>query len=303
MKIRSANEIQSLDDEINIFEEADWDFMSVVDNHDENFEYFNDIRDTDFDKRRPFKFSEHWIPIVATVCALIVCSSLAIKVSGILDNDDYEAVQNIASVNQATNSNYVEGVEAESSELIDINKLLADYFTCLNTGSNYDDLYAACATTSNFADTYYAQTNKVQTLYDTNDCYARCLRKFGTLCRLNKINKVLIKDDIYYCYLDVTIPVTTDVIEYIRIYSYNFTKKFASGVLDEGSVVQFLLDTMETSTLPCSSTEICLKVVKKNGEFKLSDDTYITSTCSDAYTTAMSQLSSILGGNLTSSYK
>ena len=31
MKVRSQYEIQSLDDELNLFEENDWDFMSVID--------------------------------------------------------------------------------------------------------------------------------------------------------------------------------------------------------------------------------------------------------------------------------
>ena len=55
MKIRSANEIKSLDDELNLFEETEWDFLSVVDTKDTNFEYFNDIRDSDFDKRNRFR--------------------------------------------------------------------------------------------------------------------------------------------------------------------------------------------------------------------------------------------------------
>ena len=35
MKIRTANEIKSLDDELNLFEEDSWDFLSVIDKQEE----------------------------------------------------------------------------------------------------------------------------------------------------------------------------------------------------------------------------------------------------------------------------
>lgn len=302
MKIRSANEIKSLDDDLNLFEETDWDFLSVVDNQDTNYEYFNDIRDTDFDKRYKFKLKNYAVQIAGFCAVLVLCSVIAIKVTGILEKDDYNQVASMSSVNQGAATYYESGDDASSEDLIAISGVVNDYFKVLKAESDYNSLYNYCATTSNFADTYYSVTGKVQTVYDDNDCYARMLRELAGFCSVNKVTKVVVKDDTYYCYASVNMPTSNDVYEYAYLYQYNFTKKFANTAPTESGIVQYLLDTTNENPISCSSQEICIKFVKKGDSFKVVDDSFITSTCSDAYTSLVNQISRILGSNLTTSH-
>lgn len=302
MKIRSANEIKSLDDELNLFEETDWDFLSVVDTKDTNFEYFNDIRDSDFDKRNRFRIKDYVLQIVGLCAVLAICSVIAIRVSGILDQDEYRQIAGISSVNSGAVTAYEKGSDASSEDLIAISGIANDYFRILKSEGDYNGMYDLCATTSNFADTYYSVTNKVQEVYDDNDCYARMLRELAGFCSLNKVTKVVVKDDTYYCYLSVNIPTSNDVYEYAYLYQYNFTKKFSNTVPTEAGIVQYLLDTTNENPISCSSTEICIKLIKKDGSFKIVDDSFATSTCSDAYTSLVNQISKMLGANLTTSH-
>lgn len=302
MKIRSANEIKSLDDELNLFEETEWDFLSVVDTKDTNFEYFNDIRDSDFDKRNRFRIKDYALQIIGLCAILAVCSIFAIRNSGIFDQDDYRQIADISSVNSGAITYYENGSDASSEDLIAISGVVNDYFKILQSKGDYNGMYNLCATTSNFADTYYSVTNKVQEVYDDNDCYARMLREFAGFCSVNKVTKVVVKDDTYYCYLSVNIPTASDVSEYAYLYQYNFTKKFANSVPTEAGIVQYLLDTTNENPISCSSTEICIKFIKKDGSFKIIDDSFATSTCSDAYTSLVNQISKMLGANLTTSH-
>lgn len=302
MKIRSTSEIKSLDDELNLFEETDWDFLSVVDNKDTNFEYFNDIRDSDFDKRNRFRLKDYVVQIAGLCAVLVVCSVIAIKVSGIFDRDEYKKVAGISSVNSDTAITYESGSDVSSEDLINISGVVNDYFRILKSEGDYKGMYNLCATTSNFADTYYSVTNKVQTVYDNNDCYARMLRELAGFCSLNKVTKVVVKDDTYYCYLNVNMPTSNDVYEYAYLYQYNFTKKFNNTVPTEAGIVQYLLDTTNENPISCSSAEICIKLIKKDGSFKIVDDSFATSTCSDAYTSLVNQISKMLGANLTTSH-
>lgn len=302
MKIRSTNEIKSLDDELNLFEEQDWDFMSVVDNYDNNYEYFNDIRDTDFDKRDKSNNKERLFYVGTITCLAFICIFAVLRVTVFSDRAEYEAVANMQNITQTSNINYVEGDNAESSEIIDISGVLNTYFNCINAQSDYDPLYSSCVKTSTFADTYYTATDKVETVYDTNDCYARALRRFASFCTLNKVSKVVVKDGTYYCYASVNLPTTADINEYIYMYSYSFTKEFQNGVFTEADVVKYLLKNMEENKIPTTGTEVCIKFTKQDGVLKIADDSFLTSTCIDAYTTAVNQLVLILGNNIKSTH-
>ena len=50
MKIRDTAEIISLDEELNLFKEQDWDFLNQpILERSENWQFYNDVRDKDFD--------------------------------------------------------------------------------------------------------------------------------------------------------------------------------------------------------------------------------------------------------------
>ena len=300
MKVRSASELKSLDDELNLFEENDWDFLSVINSYDTNFEYFNDVRDTDFDKSNSSFIREHIFSLLSLIIVLIACIFTAISTSGILDKKEYYDTLNMKSVNSGRDYlNYVDGSEVDSNTLLRISWVLNNYFNCLQAEDDYNSLNEYCSNSSFFANTYYDAVSKVEVLYDKNDCYARSLRKFGGLCRLLKINKIVYKDGVYYCYLNMSLPTKDDMIEYVYLYSYNFTKEFNTYLPTEAGIVKYMLDLMETNQVPCSSVEICLELREKDGTFSIVNDSYIATICVDAYTTVVNQISLILGSNLT----
>lgn len=296
MKTNTGSEIRSLDDELNLFDESEWEFMDVFDTSQQNCEYFNDIRDSDFVKKK-FSFGADAIAIIALVLTVIIGITLVLNISGVLDNTDYKRILEMQSVVQDTQMTYVSGVEVSSEELVAISSSLNSYFSCIRSESDYAVLYDYCATTSSFADTYYATTNKVVELYDTNDCYARSLRKFASFCTPGKISKVVQKDGIYYCYLNFSYPSTTDVQEYINLYSYNMSKYFKGHEINDANIIRFLMDNLEVNPMGCHSEEYCIRLSKVDGKFVLSNDSFLTSICTDAYTDAVVQVTNTLGGS------
>ena len=295
MKVKSQNDFQSLDEELNLFEESEWDFMRVVDTQEENFEFFDDIPDIDYDERRAK--IRTIVPFVG-IAALIIFSGvwLVNTLSSRVDLE-YERLQQ--SLMGAQTISYVEGDEVSSEDFISINQMLASYFNTLQSKSGYDNLNALCMTDSTFATDYQNSIDKMTETWDVYDCNARAMSEFGTYIKLNKIDKAVLKDNTYYIYCNVTVPSKDDIYQYIHLYSYNLTKYFNSNEVNQQNVARFLIDTMETNPLPTASQTLCIEVVKSaDGDFKIVDDSEITSICDTAYNYAISQITKILGNNL-----
>lgn len=295
MKVKSQNDFQSLDEELNLFEESEWDFMRVVDTQEENFEFFDDIPDIDYDERRAK--IRTIVPFVG-IAALIIFSGvwLVNTLSSRVDLE-YERLQQ--SLMGAQTISYVEGDEVSSEDFISINQMLASYFNTLQSKSGYDNLNALCMTDSTFATDYQNSIDKMTETWDVYDCNARAMSEFGTYIKLNKIDKAVLKDNTYYIYCNVTVPSKDDIYQYIHLYSYNLTKYFNSNEVNQQNVARFLIDTMETNPLPTASQTLCIEVVKSaDGGFKIVDDSEITSICDTAYNYAISQITKILGNNL-----
>lgn len=295
MKVKSQNDFQSLDEELNLFEESEWDFMRVVDTQEENFEFFDDIPDIDYDERRAK--IRTIVPFVG-IAALIIFSGvwLVNTLSSRVDLE-YERLQQ--SLMGAQTISYVDGDEVSSEDFISINQMLASYFNTLQSKSGYDNLNALCMTDSTFATDYQNSIDKMTETWDVYDCNARAMSEFGTYVKLNKIDKAVLKDNTYYVYCNVTVPSKDDIYQYIHLYSYNLTKYFNSNEVNQQNVARFLIDTMETNPLPTASQTLCIEVVKSADDgFKIVDDSEITSICDTAYNYAISQITKILGNNL-----
>lgn len=298
MKVRPISEVRSLDDELNLFDESSWDFMGV-DSSSENFEYFNDIRDTDFDKEKLSVLKEWALPIISVL--LVFCSSVLImlNVTGVLDFDEYNKVASINNVGDRVESQtYTTGAEGTSSDIVACSGVLDSYFRCLKEKNGYDTLDELCKLGSVFAKKYYSSTDKIKVLYDTSDCYARALREFGSLCEVDKINKIVYKDDVYYVYIDLKYPSSDDIYEYIHQYAYNLTKYFTRNKVTKANMIRFLLETTEAYPISCSTTECCLKMERVNNSYVLKDDTYIARVCEQAYKDAITQMSNTLGNKV-----
>ena len=198
MKVRSAKELQDLDQEIDLFDSDSWDFIPLGSLEGQNFEYFNDIQDRDFLKRNKLTVAKSFMGYSCAIFIMLFCCIWTIHYTGVLNDSDYKNAQKIQNPWSSSHSSYVYGVEVSSEELIEISKLLNNYMRVIKMEHDYTFLYDYCLNTSTFADTYYTNTAKIVDLFDSNDCYARGLRKFGGLCNVNRINKVIEKDGIYY---------------------------------------------------------------------------------------------------------
>lgn len=302
MIVRSAAEIQSLDDELNLFEENEWDFMSVVDSRGSNYEYFNDIRDSDFEVKK-FKFREALVYISAAAAVIAAMFVVTIKVANPFDDSEYRALMNMQSVHGGATVTYVEGgTEAAPEDLIAVSNTLTGYASCLNAKQDYKALSTYCIDNSKFQTKYYESVNAVDTIYDINDCFARGLREFGGMYQLGRINRVTVKDDIYYCYAQYSHPSIYDVSEFVQSHSQSFMLKFGSGAdINEETVAKFLLEVIDEdrALIPTTSGELCIQLKKVDGYMRLVDDSFILNACSDDYSVAVNQSLTSLNSLLT----
>lgn len=300
MKIRSQMDVQSLDDDLNLFEETDWDFMAVVDTHGNNYEYFNDIRDSDFDVRK--HSAKEFIPYIAMAISVITLMAIiAIRVTNFFDDSEWRELNGIQSIAVGTGAaQRVDGADASPEELIEVSNALSGYLACVQAKSDYGVLDLYCDGKSKFAQKYYECTDGVKTIYDTNDCFARGLREFASYYRVQRINQVLKKGDAYYCYATVQYASIYDVSEFVNMHNQAFTMKFQGGTnISEAPVAKFLLEVISENPVPLSTNEVCIQMKQVGDEFVLVDDAFMLSMASDDYTVAVNQLLKLLGGNLT----
>lgn len=300
MKVRTPKELQSLDDELNLFNEEAWNFLNVVEEQGENFEYFNDIQDVDFKVKSRQQKIVNVMPFVSLVCVVFTCIFISVKVSGALDFSEYNDFKmSLSGQNHTSGTNYINGVDVTDVCLSDINKVLQGYTGILKQGNKYDGLYEYCSTTSTFADFYNSSTQRIENLMDSNDCDARMLRKLGSYCSVSRVNKIIEYNGKYYCYVNIYLPSEHDMYEYVMMHQKPITQEFNGGTFTQGEVIQFLLKLIDEMALPCTSNEYCIKFIKDGtGDYKIVDDSIITSTCLDTYSSALQQLYTILGEKL-----
>lgn len=293
MKVKSKKEFQDLDEELNLFEESEWDFLHVED-HEENFEFFEDVPDIDFnDKANKIKQLIPFIGIIAVILFQgIWLGSLIIK------RDAEEYLDFKTSLNTQSKVQYVDGSEVSGDVFIDINKMLANYFRVLQSKTGYDSLDNYCLTESTFKSEYNNSLSKMSSSYDKYDCNARSISEFGGYLQLNKISKAIEKDGTYYIYCDITVPAKEDIYEYIHLFSYNLTKYFTGNEVNEQNVVRFLLETMAYNPIPTTTTTFCFEVVNSDKGYVIVDDSDVLNTCKTAYNYSVSQMTKILGNNL-----
>lgn len=300
MDIRRTSTVQSLEDDLDLFNEADWNFIDIPTDYS-NAEYFNDVRDTQFDKTTGKEDLKQFAIMTGYVFVLVVVLMIAISKLTMFNNEDYDRVSNIKSVADTSSQGIerVEGNTVDDSDLASISTTLSEYFCVLSQSSGYNSLYKYCLTTSAFADTYNSRVNAIQTSYDTNDCYARMLKLFGSYCNNGKINDVVEKDGIYYVYVNLALPTDTDTTTWVYSQSYNLTKHFNSNAVTEENLLKYLLDSMSMNKYNCSTNEYCLEFTKDdNGNLLLTDDTVISDACIQAYSDLIEETKQTVGGDI-----
>lgn len=295
MRVKSIQEIAALDEDLNLFEEDEWKFMGVTED-DENFEFFNDVRDIDF-------LDVHSnIRLILPFCiigALILISGFWLY-NIISSRQDSSYIDFKNKLTEEASIDYVDGTDVDSARLISINQSLQNYCKVLESGRGYKDLNNLCESTSTFYDSYNTQLCKMSSTFDAHDCYARMISEFGTYIKCSKIDRAIEKDGIIYVYADLVVPDKDSIYEWLHLYSYNLTKYFNSNAINKMNIVRFLLNTMKDNPIPCNTQSFVFEYsVEPNGTVKLLDDSQIMGICKTAYNYAISQTSKTLGGNLT----
>lgn len=296
MRVKTQQEFQALDEELNLFEDSDWDFMSVLETHEENYQLFEELDEVSLTEMRKIRVGQ--LMPLASLGVLMVVGM--IWLGGIaLDKKDaeYDAF-NLAVDNQGQ-VQYVEGEEITGEKFIELNQTLSSYFNTLQSKSDYSNLSYMCLDSSTFEKEYRSSLQQMSSNFDKYDCNARAMSEFGSYLKLNKISKVIKKDGQYYVYCNITVPSKDDVYEYIHLYSYNLTKNFMNTEVSSQNIAKFLLDTMNSNPVPCTTQLMCFVMVDaSDNTVRLTTDKNITEVIDAAYDTAIQQISKILGGNL-----
>lgn len=293
MKVKTREELLELDEELNLFDESDWNFLEVQEGS--SLEYFNDIRDDDFRKRDRKDILRYTLATLSVCCIFLVCGVWLYNVTvgrHVLTDEDASSTNDRI----VTLKRVEDATKAEDSDYIEISKVITSYFNILQNGSSYEVLNNFCLTSSTFYDTERLYREKMEYSYDSNDCYSRALRCFGKYFSISKINEVLYKDGTYYVYASLNYPDNEVLTEYFYIYANDMTKFFTSNEITEQNIVRYIIQLADTYGIPTSSTEICIEMYKDDSKgFVFMDDSFVTNQCTTSYNYAVSQAIKILG--------
>lgn len=293
MKIKTKAELASLDEELRLFDESDWNFLEIQGG--DNLEYFNDIVDDDFRKRGMKDYIKTTI-LCLFACVIFLFSGLWLY--------DVTIARYIISDEDASSTNDVfvklkrveNGVKASDEDYIEISKVVSSYFNILKHADSYNVLNSFCLTSSTFFTTEETFRNQMSYAWDKNDCYSRALRCFGQYYKITKINEILVKDDIYYVYAQLNYPDDISLTEYFYVYANDMSKFFSANRISEQNIVRYIIHLADTYGIPTSEKEICFEMHKTElGEFLLLDDSFVTNGCTTSYNYAISQAVKILG--------
>lgn len=298
MIVRTQTEIAKLDEELNLFDENDWNFLEVLETHETNFEYFDDSQDLDFTIGHRIS---HEIKIVlCAVCflAFIIVGGFATLIWYNNNNLSNSDANNYASSDDKT-TKYIDGVEADSTALIGASNTLSRYFQILKSQSNFTRLDECCVNKSDFSSTYSEYINKMSVNYDSADCYSRAMKLFIEAVEYESVDKVIIKDNVYYVYAKINAPSNTNMEEYWYNLQFNVSKHFSSNSLSETELEKYLLEIIDPDDIPVSNEIWCFEMKEmSDGTFRIISDAKLTELCETSYSYILDKAIEFLGSSL-----
>ena len=295
MKVRTQTEIAKLDEELNLFDEVDWNFYEVLDTHETNFEYFDDSVDLDFTIGK--RISKEVGMILGSVALLVVL--IVGGFSTIIWRDNNKELIN-QEVYTAPKVRYIDGVEADSASLIEASNTLSRYFQILKLQGDFSSLDEYCVDKSDFAKTYSSYLSKMKENFDSADCYSRALTLFSESVELVDINKVIIKDDIYYVYANIRSPTSSNIEEYWYMMQFNVAKHFNSKNVSETDLERYLIKNINPKDIPVSDEIWCFEMIKNSdGELRIKSDDKLSDLCIESYTKILNKALKYLASSLT----
>lgn len=295
-----ARKVESLDDDLKLFDDAEWKFKELDITETMNIEYFNDIRDTQFDKDHIDTEMRKFTMICIGCFFLTILGMLLIQRTGIFDRTDYDRVNAIPStqVQADTSTDRVQGESVSDEEFVEISNVITGYFTQLQSGNDVHYLNDYCVSESSYTKTYLDAINNMQTAYDTYDCYARIIRNLGKYSKSGKINDIVKKDDKYYVYINISIPSDSDVSNFVYENQYNMTKHFNSNNVTATELLHYILTLLEDNSIDKTSQEYCIVLSNQNGKILIEDDSVIDERITTVYNDIIEQTKIIVGGNI-----
>lgn len=296
MRIRDTAGIVSLDEELNLFKEPDWDFLNQpILEKSENWQFYNDVKDKEFDiKVNNSENLKNALTIIAILA--IACVGIGILKFGFMDNDrsDYDRLVSMSntSVEDGNKLTYIDGEQCSDDEFYSVSNTVNGYFSVLKSEAHLNYLSSYCnSKDSNFTSTYNKYKEQMHTNYDIYDCYARALKATGGYCNFNRVDKVIKRDNKYYAYVVLNVPTVVDVQNYVNTYKINMTKYFTTNEQTDNNFYRFLLTTMQDYAMPTTESMYCFEMKKVNDGFYFIDDSQITQLCIQDFTSAIAYMS------------
>ena len=289
-----------MDEELNIFTEDDWEFISKETiNEFENFEYFSDVKDINLEESRPV----HKVIFIALVAFVGVLMSLLIVILIHSLTSTGASTAEINTINEMTPSDvqgttldYVDGKDVSNVVLKESSNTINKYFSIVKTGKDYESLKGYCSDAgSTVGTTERNYQSSIEYSFDYNDCYARCIRGFGKQINLSRIDKILESDGVYYCYITLDVPYYYKYSDYFGKYSSDMRQFFTQESINQIGVAKYIIRVFGFNDMPTTKSQYCIRLDKN---YKIIDDSNVLEICNKAYTTSVDQITSKLGSSV-----
>lgn len=185
-----------------------------------------------------------------------------------------------------------------SRVLIDISYLLGEYNSVLRSGEEFSRLTELTFDGSFVAEKESEYRRATQKIGDANDCSARALRGLGSFVSIGKIKDVVLKDGVYHCYVDISIPDADALWEFYLIYAYDITRYISIRGISTETLTTCMLTLLEGKDLPMQTKEVDLQLVENNGVFVILDDSVFEESMRYTYDKSIDCMTELLGSRL-----
>lgn len=189
------------------------------------------------------------------------------------------------------------GVDASTTELIDVSKVLGEYTHTLKENVGLSNLNALCLDGSllNRAEAEYR--SKMEYNRDMYDSKARGLRGFASNMSLARVKAVTVEDGVYYCYASMSVPDLEQFWEYYLTYSYEITKYFNTRDITNAEVCNYITKQLEQRDIPIKYDDVVFELERTQEGYKLKDDSYFCDLCVDCYNSSVINITDLVSTN------
>ena len=265
-----------LDEELNLFSDDDWDYSDGI----------QDLRV----KIKNTTPTGTYVLFILIGIIFIVGGLFYLKI-----NDNSKEYENYIAQIDSAQINYVSGEECSSDMYIDVSTFFQNYANAIKSSKDFSELDAYMVAESLLKKKYQKYASGAKASYDEYDSNAKALKQFACCLQFGTVDKVILKDDIYYVYINTVEPTKESIREYLNQHKYNLAKHFNGVFVTENDLSRFLLETMAQNKMICGSVTNCYELQATEEGLKLVTDADILSVCTDGYNYAINQLTGMIG--------